>query len=94
MRKFGAEAWCGKWSTSFDESFCILNGGSQSVFCPGAWQLTINGQYVDNYYSTDPLICQKAESKSIILVIVYFDARLCIRESVITFFLVSGFRMR
>ena len=61
--KLGIQAWCSKWSTSLDESFCILNGGVQSRFCPGAWQLTIDGREVNDYLSSDPFICAQAESK-------------------------------
>ena len=62
--RFGIQSWCKKWSSSMDDSFCILNGGVLSGFCPGSWQLTIGGEKYDEYLSSDPFTCNKAESKN------------------------------
>ena len=64
VAKFNIQPWCDKWSRGLHEPFCVLNGGMMSRFCPGSWQLTIDGRPVDAYVTSDPVICKKAESKS------------------------------
>ena len=49
------------------ELLCVLNGGTQSRYCPGAIKINeLNGKQVDLYVSAHPSICRKALSKFLI----------------------------
>ena len=55
--------WCRKWSATYNKSYCILNGGLKSKYCPGARRFQIDGRIVDNYFSSHPAVCRKSERK-------------------------------
>ena len=61
--KYGIPPWCGKWSIGIKESFCILNGGLKSKFCPGSKRYIKNGQPLNEGLSSHPSICNKAERR-------------------------------
>ena len=56
-------AWCGKWSSKVNESFCFLNGSLTSRFCPGVRRVTIIGSSVVQYISSDVSVCKRALRK-------------------------------
>ena len=55
--------WCDRWSDLINKSFCVLNGGLSSRFCPSATRLVVDETIVDDYISTDPSVCNKTERK-------------------------------
>ena len=59
--KHNVPCWCGHWSSTILKPFCILNGGLSSEFCPGAIRLTIHGKAVDDYFSSDESVCNRAK---------------------------------
>ena len=65
--KYTFPFWCVKWWSGINETFCALNGGSESKYCPGARGL----KGVDYYISSHPDVCSKAESKLSLYLICY-----------------------
>ena len=59
--------WCVKRSASSNESFCVLNGGLNSRFCPGFKRLIKDGKPVDAGISNHPFVCNKAKRKLFII---------------------------
>ena len=60
--KYFGGAFCAKWWSIFDENTCILNGGLNGRYCPGARGITMNGTLVD-FRSSHPSVCNKSASK-------------------------------
>ena len=62
-RKHEIPNWCEKWSSDYNKSFCILDGGLRSKFCPDVLRLSLGGRKVDDYLSSDPSICNESARK-------------------------------
>ena len=61
--KYMVPNWCEYWPGLINKSFCVLNGGLTSKFCPEATRLIIDGTEVDDYISSDASICNKSARK-------------------------------
>ena len=61
--KYEVQPWCAKWSNNTKKLFCILNGGLASKYCPGARRLRLDGQQLDDYFTSNPTICTRGERK-------------------------------
>lgn len=58
--KYDSPPWCGRWSKDRNETYCVLNGGLKSIFCPKAKPYI---RSVDSYISSHPSVCKKALRK-------------------------------
>ena len=61
--RHGLPSWCGKWSSTMDDSFCILESGLDSRYCPGARRLWKNNLRFDDYFSPHPSVCLRSKRK-------------------------------
>lgn len=61
-KKHGYPPWCSTLHGSI-KSICILDGGLKARPCPGAKRLEFGGKTHNDYFSSDPSVCKKAERK-------------------------------
>ena len=55
--------YCKDWFSTGEPSFCVLNGGTDGKFCPGAIQIPNRGHYV----TTHPGVCNKTIGRYLIV---------------------------
>ena len=51
--------YCKDWFSTGEPSFCVLNGGTDGKFCPGAIQIPNRRHYV----TAHPGVCNKSIGK-------------------------------
>ena len=51
--------YCKDWFSTGEPPFCVLNGGTDGKFCPGAIQIPNRGHYV----TAHPGVCNKSIGK-------------------------------
>ena len=61
--KYGKPPWCTRRSSKINESYCILNGHLMSRACPKASRVRVSGKWVNEYFTSDPSVCDRAACK-------------------------------
>ena len=57
IKKHNFLPWCARWQFLTKGSYCLLNGGLKSEYCPGAIRLN------NDYITADSSVCNKALRK-------------------------------